>query len=213
MPKKIEKPIHPGTFIRERVIPAGMSVTDAAKKLGIGRSALSNMLNGNSSLSPNMAVRLEKTFGADRQKLFDLQAAFDHHDLRGKEKTIVARPYVPSFLTITDQQIHDWPERNIGARHLLPVFLRKLIHSTGHELRQVDFPGYDNAERKGWDGWIKADAATPWIPEGKSGWEFGTNKNPKSKAESDYAKRLASVSQSERAECTFVFVTATQLAG
>ena len=206
MSEKLEKPVHPGTFIREHIIPAGMSVKEAAERLGVGRPALSNLLNGKSSLSPNMAVRLEKSFGADRQKLLDIQAAFDRYDRQGKEKRIATRTYVPSFLTIKAGQIEDWAERNIDARHLLPVLLRKLIHSTGHELRQVDFPGYDNAERKGWDGEIEADAATPWIPEGKSGWEFGTNKNPKSKAESDYANR-ASVPTDEKAECTFVFVT------
>ena len=183
-----------------------MSVTDAAKRLGVGRPALSNLLNGNSSLSPNMAVRLEKSFGADRQELLDIQAAFDRYDRQGKEKRIAARTYVPSFLTIKARQIEDWTEGNIPARHLLAVLLRKLIHSTGDELRQVDFPGYDNAERGGWDGWVEADAATPWIPEGKSGWEFGTDKNPKRKAERDYANR-ASVPLDEKAECTFVFVT------
>ena len=213
MSQEFEKPVHPGTFIKAHVIPAGMSVTDAAKRLGVGRPALSNLLNGNSSLSPDMAVKLEKSFGADRQKLLDLQAAFDRHKQRGKEKTVVAHAYVPSFLTIKARQIHDWAESHIAARHLLPVLLRKLVHSTGHELRQVDFPGDDNAERKGWDGLIEASAATPWIPEGKSGWEFGTNQNPKGKAENDYAARLASVSQSERAGCTFVFVTPRNWSG
>ena len=206
MSEKLEKPVHPGAFIREYVIPAGMSVTDAAKRLGVGRPALSNLLNGNSSLSPNMAVRLEKSFGGDRQKLLDVQAAFDRYVRQGEEKSIAARTYVPGFLTIKAGQIEDWTERNIDARHMLAVLLRKLIHSTGDELRSVDFPGYDNAERRGWDGWVEADAATPWIPEGKSGWEFGTDKNPKSKAESDYANR-ASVPPDKKAECTFVFVT------
>ena len=206
MSRESEKPVHPGAFIKAHVIPAGMSVTDAAKRLGVGRPALSNLLNGNSSLSPDMAVKLEKSFGADRQKLLDLQAAFDRHNRRRKENTVVAHAYVPSFLTIKARQIHDWAESHIDARHLLPVLLRKLVHSTGHELRQVDFPGYDNAERKGWDGLIEASAATPWIPEGKSGWEFGTNENPRSKADRDYANR-ASVPPDEKAECTFVFVT------
>ena len=205
--QELENPTHPGILIRDHVIPAGMSVTDAAKRLGVGRPALSNLLNGNSSLSPNMAVRLEKSFGADRQKLLDLQAAYDLHKRRGKEKAVAAHVYVPAFLTMKAQQIEEWVERNIDARHLLAVLLRKLIHSTGHELRRVDFPAYDNAERPGPDGQVEAGAATPWIPEGKSYWEFGTNKNPKKKAESDYAARLASVPPSERVECTFVFVT------
>ena len=87
------------------------------------------------------------------------------------------------------------------------MLLRKLIHSTGRDLRRVDFPGYDNAERKGWDGTVEADAATPWISEGKSGWEFGTNEDPRRKAEHDYAARLASVPAAEWTEYTFVFVT------
>ena len=207
MPNQSEKLAHPGTFIKENVIPPGMSVTEAAKRLGVGRPALSNLLNGNSSLSPNMAVRLEKSFGADRQKLFDLQSAFDSHNRHGEEKGVAAHAYVPAFLTIKARQIQDWAENTIEARHLLPVLLRKLVHSTGHELRKVDFPGYDNAERHGCDGVVEAAAATPWVPEGKSSWEFGTNQRPNSKAESDYTDRLKSVPPAERAECTFVFVT------
>ena len=205
--KESEMPEHPGIFIRKHVIPKDVSVTDAAKRLGVGRPALSNLLNGNASLSPTMALRLEKSFGFDGQKLLDLQSAFDRHKRRGKEKTVVARAYVPGFLTIKARQIHGWAEIDHDARRLLPVLLRKLVHSTGHELRHVDFPGYDNAERRGWDGSIEAGAATPWVPEGKSGWEFGTNQRPRTKAENDYAARLASVSPAERAERTFVFVT------
>ena len=207
MSPKPEKPLHPGAFIREHVIPSGMSVKDAANQLGVGRPALSNLLNGNSSLSPNMAVRLEKAFGADQQQLLELLARFDRDDRRGEEKVVAVRAYVPNFLTIKARQIHVWAEGNLEARDHLPVLLRKLVHSTGHDLRQVDFPGYDNAQRKGWDGLLEAGAATPWIPEGKSGWEFGTNKDPRTKAEGDYAARLASISPTERAGCTFIFVT------
>ena len=207
MSKKLEKPAHPGTFIRKHFIPKDMSVTDAAKRLGVGRPALSNLLNGNASLSPTMALRLKKSFGADRQKLLDLQSEFDSHNRRGKEKTVAVRAYVPAFLTIKARQIQNWAESNHDARHLLPVLLRKLVHSTGIELRQVDFPGYDNAERKGWDGMVEADAATPWVPEGKSCWEFSTRGDPGGKAKSDYKNRIRPPSTAERAECTFVFVT------
>ena len=207
MPQEPENPGHPGAFIKKHVIPSRMSVTEAAKRLGVGRPALSNLLNANSSLSLKMAVRLEKTFGTDRQELLDLQTAFDRHDRLGEDKSIAVHAYVPAFLTIKARQIHDWAEGNLDARKMLPVLLRKLVHSTGHDLRQVDFPGYDNAESKGWDGRIEAGAATPWIPEGKSSWEFGTNRKPGTKAESDYVARIRSVSPAERRECTFVFVT------
>ena len=200
-------PVHPGAFIRERVLPSGMSVTEAARKLGVGRPALSNLLNGKSSLSPGMAARLEKAFGADGRELLDRQAAFDRHGRRGEERRIAVAPHVPDFLTVTARQIQGWADGNIEARRLLPVLLRKLVHATGSDLRRVDFPGYDDAERPGWDGRIEAGAPTPWVPEGRSGWEFGVDKDPRRKAERDHAARLRSVPPSERAECAFVFVT------
>ena len=208
MAQRPETPSHPGTFVRECVIPSGMSVTEAAKKLGVGRPALSNMLNGKSALSPGMAARLEKAFGADSRELLDRQAAFDRHGRREEEKSIAVSPHVPDFLTVTARHIHGWADgNNIKARHQLPELLRKLVHSTGRDLRRVDFPAHDNAERRGWDGWIEAGAATPWVPEGESGWEFSANQDPRSKAEGDYSARLASVPPAERAECAFVFVT------
>ena len=199
--------VHPGPYIRDHVIPRGMSVKDAAQRLGVGRPALSNLLNGNSSLSAEMAVRLEKAFGADRQTLVNLQASFDRYQRRAGDREVAVRAYVPAFLTIKARQIHDWAEGNIEARQHLPVLLRKLVHSTGHDLRQVDFPGYDNAERQGWDGLTDTGAATAWVPEGRCCWEFGVNQNPRTKAESDYTARLSSVSPAERAAGTFVFVT------
>src|SRR6476620_5092003 len=99
-----------GAFIREKVIPAGMSVQDAAKRLGVGRPALSNLLNGSAALSPEMAFKLETAFGADRQKLLDLQA---RARCRADEKMAAANVYVPKFLTIKARQITDWAEGDI----------------------------------------------------------------------------------------------------
>jgi addiction module HigA family antidote len=202
-----ESATHPGTYVRRTIIPAGMSVKDAAKLLGVGRPALSNFLNGNSALSPEMAIRLEKAFGADRNQLLDMQAAYERQERRASEKEVAVRAFVPNFLTIKARQIEDWADSQIDARTHLPVLLRKLVHSTGKDLSHVDFPGYDNAQRKGSDGFVEAGAATPWVPEGKSYWEFGTDKKPGIKAEDDYAARLTLVSPAERAASTFIFVT------
>lgn len=202
-----KKSNHPGVYVRQRIIPDGMSVKDAAKRLGIGRPALSNFLNGKSALSPEMAVRLEKVFGADRKRLLDMQVNYDHQERSSCEKQVAVHAFVPNFLTIKARQIEDWADSHIDARNQLPVFLRKLVHSTGIDLRQVDFPGYDNAQRKGSDGFVEAGAATPWVPEGMSYWEFGTDKKPATKAEDDYSARIKSVDTTERANSTFVFVS------
>ena len=207
MSQKNESVVHPGLYIKKNIFPPGLSVKDAAKLLGVGRPALSNLLNGKAALSPEMALRLEKTFSTSQEELLRLQAKFDQHDMRARAPDIAVRAYVPSFLTIKAKDIGHWAERNLEARSLLAVLLRKLVHSTGQKLSHVDFPGYDNAERKGWDGQVESDAATPWIPHGKSRWEFGCNEDPKKKAEGDYTNRVAAISANERAEINFVFVT------
>src|ERR1700755_820067 len=91
---------HPGVYIREQVLPAGLTVTAAAKQLGVGRSALSNLLNGNAGLSPDMAVRLQKTFGCDSENLLRRQAAYDGAQAQVREAEIAVRAYAPSILAI-----------------------------------------------------------------------------------------------------------------
>ena len=196
-----------GRFIRQQIIPHGMSVTDAARRLGVGRPALSNLLNGKTVLTSRMALRLEKTFGADREQLLRLQAAAERNRQRDEDRAVPVGAYVPDFLTIKARQIEGWAGADIDARQCLPVLLRQLIHATGRDLCRVDLPGFDNSQRHGWDGWVEAEAATPWVPAGRSGWEFGVGHRPRDKAEQDYQVRLAMLTPEKRADCTFVFVT------
>ncbi|MDA8249678.1 MAG: HigA family addiction module antitoxin, partial [Rhodospirillales bacterium] len=203
---------HPGAYIREHVLPAGLTVTAAAKQLGVGRPALSNLLNGNAALSPDMAVRLQKTFGCDSEELLRRQAAYDRAQAQTREPEIAVRAYAPSILSIKAIQIEAWAGR-IDARHELAALLRRLVYSTGEGLTRLDFPAFENAQRHGWDGFVQADAATPWIPLGDSGWEFGVNQDPAQKAELDYAARTKELGAAERASLTFVFVTPRRWAG
>ena len=154
-----------------------------------------------------MAVRLEKTFGANGQTLLDMQAAFDQQKHVDQEKSIVVRTYVPSFLSIRARRLDEWPNNNKSARHLLPVLLRRLVHTTGQQLSEVDFPGFDNAERPGSDGRTVAGTVTAWIPQGTAHWEFGVDRKPGPKANDDYENRTRLVPPSERQDSTFVFVT------
>lgn len=58
---EMHNPAHPGEVIREACLkPLGLTVTDAAKGLGVTRKALSDLLNGHSGVSTEMAIRLEK---------------------------------------------------------------------------------------------------------------------------------------------------------
>jgi addiction module HigA family antidote len=76
MPMK--NPPHPGLSVRHDCLePLGLSVTEAAKRLGVSRKQLSDIVNGRSGISPEMAIRLDKAFGGGAETWFRLQAAFD----------------------------------------------------------------------------------------------------------------------------------------
>ena len=66
---------HPGDFIRTEVIEElDLNVTRAAEILGVRRATLSDLLNGNAALSPEMALRIEKAFGVGMDMLLRMQA-------------------------------------------------------------------------------------------------------------------------------------------
>lgn len=75
---RLKRPAHPGEFIRHEVFdPHGLSVTEAAKALGVTRPALSALLNERIGLSPEMAIRVEKAFGVSQDTLMQMQRSFN----------------------------------------------------------------------------------------------------------------------------------------
>jgi addiction module HigA family antidote len=200
---------HPGQFVRETYLePRKISVTEAAKSIGISRPGVSNFLNGRVSTSADMAARIERAFGISAQKLLDMQAAYDAAGNKAARVPEDVKQYVPPFLAFKANDLVGWVDHNIPARTRVAVFLRTLVNSTGLQLEEVNFPGNDDAERPGWDGVVKAQAGTPWIPAGTSGWEFGVNVDPKQKADDDFAKSVkAHKTKADRDQTTFVFVT------
>ncbi|MHC5305802.1 HigA family addiction module antitoxin [Bartonella sp. LJL80] len=201
-------PQHPGQYVREiALIPKNIKVTEAAKLIGISRPNVSKFLNGKVAATAEMASRIERVFKIPAQKLLDMQATYEAARAKSKGVPENTKQYIPPFLAIKRNDIEEWASENISARTRLSVLLRTLIHSTGIGLNKVDFPGNDDAERPGWDGLMQASEGTPWIPSGKSGWEFGVNSNIKEKAAGDFAKSVKAVSKAERMGTTFVFVT------
>ena len=75
---RMKNPAHPGGFIKHEIIePLELTVTAAAAALGVTRAALSTMLNERASLSPEMALRVEKAFGVSMDTLMRMQNSFD----------------------------------------------------------------------------------------------------------------------------------------
>ena len=95
--KTAMSPSHPGCFVRDEVIgELRLSVSQAARILGVRRATLSDFLNGKSSLSPEMALRLEKGFGVSMDLLLKMQAWHDAVRMRSKADEISVERYVPA---------------------------------------------------------------------------------------------------------------------
>jgi addiction module HigA family antidote len=95
MPMKA--PPHPGDLIRTEVVEAlGLTVSKAAEILKVRRATLSDLLRGKASLTPEMALRIEKAFGPDMDHLLRMQLAYDVAHARQQEHKITIKRYVPA---------------------------------------------------------------------------------------------------------------------
>ena len=74
----MKNPPHPGLSVRHDCLePLGLSVTEAARKLGVSRKQLSDIVNCRSGISPEMAIRLDKAFGGGAETWYRLQTAYE----------------------------------------------------------------------------------------------------------------------------------------
>jgi addiction module HigA family antidote len=91
----MKNPSHAGDVIYWGILePLGISITKAAEILGVRRATLSAVVNGKASLSPELALRVEKAFGPEVDHLLRIQAAYDAAQIRKRAKTIKVKRYV-----------------------------------------------------------------------------------------------------------------------
>lgn len=91
------RPPHPGSFIRDEILSElGLSVTRAAEILAVRRATLSDLVHGKASLSPEMALRIEKAFGVSMDTLLRMQAWHDSYTMRQRAAEIDVKRYEPA---------------------------------------------------------------------------------------------------------------------
>lgn len=96
MPMK--NPVHPGRIIKHDCLEAlGLSVTKAAKVLGVTRQTLSRVINEQTAVSPEMAIRVSKAFGSTPEQWLRLQLAHDMARMRDKMDSIMVKRYAPEL--------------------------------------------------------------------------------------------------------------------
>lgn len=85
----MKNPVHPGAIVHEECLkPLELSVTEGAKHLGVGRQALSNLVNEKASVSIEMAYRLSKAFGSTPETWLGMQLAYDLAQSRDLDRKI-----------------------------------------------------------------------------------------------------------------------------
>jgi len=93
---RMKRPTHPGRFVKTIILePLDLSVTAAAKALGVTRVALSRLVHEQASLSPDMAIRLDKAFGADMETLMRMQNSYDIAQAKQRRDAIKVTRFEP----------------------------------------------------------------------------------------------------------------------
>lgn len=91
------KPSHPGSFIRHQILATHrLNVSRAAELLHVRRATLSDLVNEKTSLSPEMALRLEKAFGVNMDMMLRIQAAYDAYLIRQRAGEIDVKRFQPA---------------------------------------------------------------------------------------------------------------------
>ena len=99
------KPVHPGHLFKEEVlVPLGFTVTQASMDLGVSRKALSEFLNGRSSLSPEMAIRIGKATRTSPESWLNMQIKLDLWEAEKKNPEVIPFPVKENFAESENEQ-------------------------------------------------------------------------------------------------------------
>ena len=92
--KRQMRHIHPGEILREEIIAANeLTVTAAAKLLGISRQSLNKIIHERSDVTPEMSFRIAKVFGGTADIWANMQTKFNLHLAAKKTKSLDLKPY------------------------------------------------------------------------------------------------------------------------
>ena len=112
---------------------------------------------------------------------------------------------------ITARQIANWAATSEAQREL-PRLIRRLTHSSA-TTTQIAMPAGDSTTSPGFDGELYSETGSPWVPKGHSCWELSCRNDATPKANEDYDKRTAALSDEDLAGRTYVAVTARKWPG
>lgn len=85
----MHNPAHPGKVLKELWLdPMGMTITEAAGRLGVARKTISRIINGHGAITPEMALRIEIVFGSTAETWLTMQSAYDLWQMKDLRKSL-----------------------------------------------------------------------------------------------------------------------------
>ena len=116
------------------------------------------------------------------------------------------------MISFDSSEIINWADKP-DANHVFPELVRRLVLSTISRTSSIAIPSGSSVRLPGWDGLLEVPEGNPWVPGGKSAWEFTCDKDSKRKADEDYTKRTEDPQGVDPAQTTVVFATARRWHG
>jgi hypothetical protein len=107
---------------------------------------------------------------------------------------------------VTRNDIENWANTALSKSDL-PYLISMLVRATTPKSTQINFPSGSSTYVGGWDGEVNCQEDTAYVPQGVSLYEFGTESQPKTKADKDYNKRKADTLGYNPKESVFIFIT------
>lgn len=87
-------PVHPGEILKDMYLdPLGLNITELADRLGVTRKTLSQLINGHSGISAEMALRLSRAFTTTPELWLNMQRNYDLWKAAGKINVTHIRPF------------------------------------------------------------------------------------------------------------------------
>jgi transcriptional regulator with XRE-family HTH domain len=183
----------------------GWSQAELAGKAGIATSTLADFERGQRSPVPNNLDAIQSALeSAGISFPAGGAVAGPIHAVRHRSNVTPDKLRPVRWVTETD--LDHWADRRDGQA-MLPELIRRLVLAEKGYFPELRFPSGDSVQMHGWDGRCRVEMATDQIPAGWSGWELGTDKGPKKKADKDYKQRSKDPLDLSASETTFVFAT------
>ena len=189
-----------GASLRSQLAAIGWTQSRLSSESGVSRQTISRAINHD-----EISERTERTLAAA------LRRAPAERRVWTRDGTRSPTPILGKALCDASDLVA-WAGRR-ESQSLLPLVIQRLIRATATRVTEFHIRTGEGVHLPGWDGIVRNEQDTPFVPEGTSGWEMSVAVGPQGKADKDYRKRSEDSKPLVPEDTTLVFVTLRRWGG